>query len=166
LRWPWPGGPGHGWPAPSLGALCQPVDGERIERLDVADGDVQQEVLLPGRDEDAERLRKPAGPLAEGLDGPPGRGPDAHRDEGLHRPAERGQIHVQDGAPDGTVGELDEAIARLDGNAGQVRVIEVLLDKRDLLRVLSDTAKAEGRRGAQREVKRGLLAATAKAFSS
>ena len=60
-----------------LGAFDEPVDDERVQVLVVPHGHVNEEVLAAADDEDADRLRQLADPVAEPLDVAPGRGPDA-----------------------------------------------------------------------------------------
>src|ERR1700761_5934223 len=81
-----------------LRALGEPVDDEGVQVLIAGHGHVDEEVLVPGDHEHTEGLGQAADPVPEPLDVGPGRGPDAHRDQRLHRPAELGQVHVEAGA--------------------------------------------------------------------
>src|SRR6476469_7660715 len=61
-----------------LAALGEAIDHERVQRVGVVHGDVQQEVVAPGDDEHPDGLRQGAGPVAEGLDVRARRWADAH----------------------------------------------------------------------------------------
>jgi hypothetical protein len=91
--------------------LGEPIDDECVEAVVARHRHVDQEVLISRRHEDAERVRLGFDPVAERLDVAARRWPDPDRDERLHRPADRGEVDVQAGAPDdATVAQRPRAI--------------------------------------------------------
>jgi hypothetical protein len=87
-----------------LGTFGEPVDDEGVQGVGVGDGHVDEEVLPAGDDEDADRLGKSRGEVAERLD-PLARGwPDPDGDEGLHGATESRQVDIGVVAPDHTAG--------------------------------------------------------------
>ncbi len=84
-----------------LGTLGQLVDHEGVQVLVVGHGHVQQEVLAAGDHEHADGVGQARGPVPEGLDGAPGRGADPDSDQRLDRPADGGEVNVEQGAGPG-----------------------------------------------------------------
>ena len=68
--------------------------------LVVGHGEVKQEVLVAGDDEHADGIGQAGRPVTEGLDVAPRRRPDPDGDQGLDRPADGGEIHVEEGTAD------------------------------------------------------------------
>jgi hypothetical protein len=100
-----------------FGALGELVDNEGVKVLVASDGDVQEEVLVAGDDEDAQGLGQLRGPVAERLKHLAFGRPDADRDESLDGPADAGEVDVKQGAADDAA--LAQAAGAVQGGGGR-----------------------------------------------